>query len=110
MNSPFLFDLVSNFRAVPSDISIVTLAPSTGFPCMSLTTPLTMPVDCAAAGSAIAHASRTTHPISHGSGPLIRRIMDSSKNDRTLVYFFLYAAGPCPRGRLLVMQRADRIE
>ena len=83
MNSPFLFDFVSNLRLVPSDISIVTLAPSTGCPCMSFTTPLTIPVDCAVAGAAIAQAISATNPINHGSRPLIRRTMEPPKQMRT---------------------------
>src|SRR5262245_50994131 len=104
MNSPFLFDLVSNFRLVPSAISMLTFAPSTGCPVASFTTPLTIPVDCAAAGIAMAQATSAMHPISHGIWRLIWRIMEASKNDWRLVYFFLFAAG------LLVVQRLDRVQ
>ena len=58
MNSPFLFVFVSNWRPVPPVISIVTFAPSTGWPLSSLTTPLTMPVDCASAGIATRERSK----------------------------------------------------
>src|SRR5919201_708130 len=82
MNSPFLFDFVSKWRFVPSVMSIMTLAPSTGCPCTSLTTPLTIPVDCAAAGCAIVTATSTAHPASHGSRPFNRRTMEASlKNE-----------------------------
>src|SRR6185295_6958177 len=109
MNSPFLFDFVSNLRLVPSAISMVTLAPSTASPFTSFTTPLTIPVDCAAAGMAIAQATSAMHPISHGTWRLIWRIMEPPKNDRGLVYPFYFAAGR-RRPPLLVVQRLDRIQ
>jgi len=45
-------------------MSMLTFAPSTGCPDTSFTTPLTMPVDCAAAGNAIANANNTA-PANH---------------------------------------------
>src|SRR5262245_40150631 len=63
-----------------------------------------MPVDCAAAGIEIAQATSAMHPISHGIWRLIWRIMEASKNNWTLVYFFLFV------GSLLVVERLNRVQ
>src|SRR5712692_9395404 len=63
-------------------MSMLTFAPSTGCPCASFTTPLTIPVDCAAAGDASDRANPAAHATSHGSRPFNRRTMESSwKNE-----------------------------
>src|SRR5437879_5945822 len=81
MNSPFLFDFVSNFRLVPS-ASIMTLAFSTGSPFMSFTTPRTIPVDWAATGGdSSATAASTTHATSPACRPFTRRFMATSSNE-----------------------------
>src|SRR5262245_42785558 len=74
MNSPFLSDLVSNFRPVPPDCAIVTLAPSTICPCSSRTVPFTMPF-WASAGTANATAASTMTTSIHVGRPFIRRTM-----------------------------------
>src|SRR6266852_9096881 len=63
-------------------MSMLTFAPSTGCPCASFTTPLTIPVDCPAAGDASDRANPAAHATSHGSRPFNRRTMESSwKNE-----------------------------
>src|SRR5262249_57436368 len=55
---------------------MLTFAPSTGLPVVSTTCPLTIPVDCPAAGIVTASANRAAHATSHWCRPLNPRTME----------------------------------
>ncbi len=78
MYSPLLLLFVSNLRPVPPVISIVTFAPSIGWPFSSVTTPLTIPVDCANAGTEKPSEATSARTNSQDGRPLIRRTILSS--------------------------------
>jgi hypothetical protein len=74
MNSPFLvrlgFELAVGAIGFDDDLAF-----STGWPCMSLTMPRTIPVDWAAAGRASIKVASATHATSHTCRPFTRRTM-----------------------------------
>src|SRR5262245_23849585 len=91
---------------------MLTLAFSTGWPLASSTTPLTMPVDCAVAGSASASATAVAHAASHNCRRLNRRTITfllrmrpttARKCNKTVS-----ASGAGPQ--LLIVQALDRVE
>src|SRR5947207_1476879 len=86
---------------------MLIFAPSTGWPLSSLTTPFTMPVLCAAAGSAIDKATSAT-PANLTSWPFTRRTMGILLKMRAVERPSLPQR--TARAALLVMQSLDRIE